>query len=107
MKIGDYIKEKLGLWSVEMPTEMITAELSKIGILSDDEVTEKTNLDLFFYNIIPDIMLRPNSVSEGGYSVSFDKNALQNYYNSLCNKLGKDNILEGQKNTIKDITKQW
>nr|DAD65232.1 MAG TPA: hypothetical protein [Siphoviridae sp. ctD4R19]DAS00857.1 MAG TPA: hypothetical protein [Caudoviricetes sp.] len=106
MNIGDYIKEKLAIWSVDLSMDRINAELTKINLSSSDEVRADTNLDLFFYNVIPDIMMQPSSISEGGYSVSFDKDVIRSYYNFLCGKLGKPNMLE-QNNSIKDITSRW
>ena len=106
MNIGDYIKEKLAIWSVDLSMDRINAELTKINLSSSDEVRADTNLDLFFYNVIPDIMMQPSSISEGGYSVSFDKDVIRSYYNFLCGKLGKPNMLE-QNNNIKDITSRW
>ena len=94
MNIGDYIKEKLAIWSVDLSMDRINAELTKINLSSSDEVRADTNLDLFFYNVIPDIMMQPSSISEGGYSVSFDKDVIRSYYNFLCGKLGKPNMLE-------------
>ena len=106
MNIGDYIKEKLAIWSVDLSMDRINTELTKINLSSSDEVRADTNLDLFFYNVIPDIMMQPSSISEGGYSVSFDKDVIRSYYNFLCGKLGKPNMLE-QNNSIKDITSRW
>ena len=106
MNIGDYIKEKLAIWSVDLSMDRIDAELTKINLSSSDEVRADTNLDLFFYNVIPDIMMQPSSISEGGYSVSFDKDVIRSYYNFVCGKLGKPNMLE-QNNSIKDITSRW
>ena len=109
MNIGDYIKEKLATWSVDLSADRIDAELERVGLSSSDVVGRETNLDLFFYNVIPDIMMQPSSISEGGYSVSFDPKMyhLWNWTNNfLCGKLGKPNILE-QNNSIKDITSRW
>ena len=33
------------------------------------------------------------NVSEGGYSVSWNMDAVKLYYNALCNELGQDNVL--------------
>ena len=106
MIIRDYIKEKLAIWSVDLSADRIDAELERVGLSSSDEIGRETNLDLFFYNVIPDIMMQPSSISEGGYSVSFDKDLIRSYYNFLCGKLGKPNMLE-QNNSIKDITSRW
>ena len=33
------------------------------------------------------------NVSEGGYSVSWNIDAIKLFYNALCNELGKENVL--------------
>ncbi|KAA6350868.1 hypothetical protein EZS27_001715 [termite gut metagenome] len=35
------------------------------------------------------------NVSEGGYSISWNVDAVKMYYNALCNELGKENVLTG------------
>lgn len=107
MTIREYIVGKLSLMAVDYPEDLIAFELSKIGLEAEETISAEINLDLFFYNILPDVLLRPTSISEGGYSVSFDRNALENYYNSLCKKLNKPSALINPSNQIKDITNQW
>lgn len=34
------------------------------------------------------------NISEGGYSISWNMDAVKMFYNSLCNELGKPNVLE-------------
>ena len=80
MTVGEYIKEKVSLWSVELSDELIALELERIGLDSSVDITGETKIDLFFYNVIPDILAMPNNISEGGFSISYDKDALLKYY---------------------------
>jgi hypothetical protein len=105
MTIGEYIKEKTSLWSVELSDEVITLELSRVELDSSVTISAETNLDKFFYNVIPDIILMPKSVSEGGFSISYDKDAITAYYKILASRLGLPNLLA--KDTITDITNRW
>ena len=105
MTIGEYIKEKTSLWSVELSDEVITLELSRVELDSSVTISAETNLDKFFYNVIPDIILLPKSVSEGGFSISYDKDAIAAYYKILASRLGLPNLLA--KDTITDITNRW
>ena len=105
MTIGDYIKEKLSLWSVELSDELISLELSSVELVSSDAVTSEMNFDNFFYNIIPDIILIPSNISEGGFSIGRNKDAIEAFYDLICQRTGKPNMLN--KNTIKDITSKW
>ena len=105
MTVGNYIKAKFNLWSVELSDDFIALELARVNIDSASEMDSATNVDEFFYNVIPDLILMPSNVSEGGFSLSYDKNAMSNYYSMLCKKLGKENMMAT--NTIKDITSKW
>lgn len=105
MTIGEYIKEKTSLWSVQLSDEVITLELSRVELDSSVTISAETNLDKFFYNVIPDIILLPKSISEGGFSISYDKDAITAYYKILASRLGLPNLLA--KDTITDITNRW
>lgn len=105
MKIGDYIKEKLSTWSVSLSDAMIDVELSRLGLSASDTITSEVNTDKFFYNIIPELLLSPKSVSEGGYSISYDKDAMVAFYRMLTKRLGLSDSLST--NTITDITNRW
>jgi len=105
MTIGDYIQEKLSLWSVDLSDELIALELKRVGLNSSDDIAGEINFDNFFYNVIPDFILIPSSISEGGFSVGRNKDAIEAYYASICQRTGKSNLLV--KNTIIDITSKW
>jgi len=105
MTIGEYIKEKFSTWSVEYSDGMIGAELARLELLPSDVITGETNLDQFFYIVIPDIISMPSSISEGGYSITYDKAALLKFYSMLARKLGMPDLLN--ENTITDITAKW
>lgn len=107
MIVRDYIREKLNLWGVELSDSFLAVELAKINVTAEEKISENTPIDLFFYNIIPDILLSPTSINEGGYSVSFDRKAMESYYLFLCKKLNKNNLLINKHNEVKDITSRW
>ena len=100
-----YIDEKLKMWNVEYPMTLLIAEMQRVGLGLSDEFNEENErkTKLFFYNIIPELLLRPVSFSEGGLSFSYDKSAITAFYNLLCKQLGRDNLLE-VKATVRDIT---
>lgn len=105
MTIGDYIKEKFSNWSVSYSDAMIEVELARLGLSASDSITSEINTDKFFYNVIPDLLLIPKSVSEGGYSISYDKEAMTIFYKVLAKRLALPNNLSA--NTITDITNRW
>lgn len=105
MTIGEYIQEKFNLWSVEYSDGMVVAELARVNLNPSETITNEINLDNFFYNVIPDLIPMPTSISEGGFSISYDKATLLKYYSMLARKLGKPDLLS--ENTITDITAKW
>lgn len=44
---------------------------------------------------IPSLLAKPN-ISEGGFSVSYDRNAIVNFYGFLCDDLGLPNKLKSK-----------
>lgn len=105
MTIGEYIQEKFSLWSVELSDALINIEVARVGLSASETMSETTNVDAFFYNVIPDIINMPSSISEGGYSISYDKATLLKYYSMVARKLGKPDLFS--ENTITDITARW
>ena len=103
-----YIDEKFKLWNVEYPTTLLIAEMQRVGLGLSDEFNEENErkTKLFFYNFIPELLLRPVSFSEGGLSLSYDKSAITSFYNLLCKQLGRVNLLE-EKATVRDITNMF
>lgn len=70
--------------------------LLKAGLDGDGNV-EITDCDKAVYNRMS-IVLKgaTQNVSEGGYSISWNIEAVKLYYNALCNELGVENVLVGR-----------
>lgn len=67
--------------------------LVKGGLVADDTVDTR-GCDVSVYNrmsVVLKGMLQ--NVSEGGYSISWNMEAVKMYYSALCNELGKENVL--------------
>ena len=79
-----YIDEKLKLWNVEYPTTLLIAEMQRVGLGISDEFNEENErkTKLFFYNLIPELLLRPVSFSEGGLSFLMTNQLLQPF--TIC-----------------------
>ena len=87
----EYLTKSLnGLNLVEDDIDVI---LAKGGLDADDKADVKA-CDVAVYNrmsVILKGMLQ--NVSEGGYSISWNMEAVKLYYVALCNELGKENVL--------------
>ncbi len=107
MKVRDYLSANLELWSVEVSDSLIDAELINVGLNGDSEyepeLEAKTNT--LFYNLIPKLLLAPKRVSEGQFTIEYDKDAMVDFYSIIADKLGLPNMLV--KNKIRDRSNLW
>ncbi len=65
--------------------------------LGADAIVDVDKCDRAIYNRMS-IVLKgvTQNVSEGGYSISWNMEAVKMYYNALCNELGLENVLFGR-----------
>lgn len=99
MTIKDYITSKFQTFGIEL-SEADLADISMTVSLTD-EFTQENKNDIYLAlvgSVIPQLLLRPKSISESGFSISYDNDALKNYYAWLCNELGIED-------TLNDISK--
>ncbi len=65
--------------------------------LDADAVVDVPNADKAVYNRMSVILKGTmQNVSEGGYSISWNMEAVKLFYASLCNELGLENVLVGR-----------
>lgn len=80
--------------------------LLKAGIDADDTM-DMERCDNAVYNRFSVILgSMVNNVSEGGYSLSWNLEAVKMYYNVLCTELGKPNVLD-TKPRIRNRSNFW
>lgn len=67
--------------------------LVKSGLVADDIVDVRA-CDMAVYNRMSVVLKgMSQNISEGGYSISWNIEAVKMYYSALCNELGKENVL--------------
>ena len=67
--------------------------LVKSGLIADD-VADVRGCDMAVYNRMSVVLKgMSQNISEGGYSISWNIEAVKMYYSALCNELGKENVL--------------
>lgn len=96
MKAVQYIKDKIGAFGIPVSeADLIDVKL-KAGITDEDKVTEDNNVAVAYglSLLIPQLLARPRSISEGGVSVSWDTKGLRDYYSLLCKLYGFDDMLD-------------
>lgn len=67
------------------------------GGISPDASVSMSDCDNAVYSRMSVVLKSAlQNVSEGGYSVSWNMEAVKMFYHSLCNELGKPNVLIGR-----------
>lgn len=97
------LKSLSGLGVTEDDVDII---LVKASLGTDDNVDIQA-CDLAAYNRMSVVFRGAmRNVSEGGYSVSWNLEAIKLYYNALCSELGLENVLLSRPK-IRDKSNVW
>lgn len=113
MTIREYITEKFQSYGV---TEANIVDLVvESGLNADDEYTASnaTSVGKAMCSLIQELALAPfqKSISESGFSMSWDYTKIGNYYLWLCRKYGikpdEDTLAALGVNAIIDRTSKW
>lgn len=107
MTVQEYITSKLSAFGINVSN----ADLAEIGLTVDltaefNTETKTEALTALALNVLPQYLLRAKSVSENGFSISWDNDALLKYYAFLCNQLGIEDTLNDISKII-DRTNEW
>ena len=86
MKVADYIKQKFQTFGIQLSE----ADLLDISLGLDAELTEdnKTRVNVAIVKFIPNLLLRATSISESGFSMSWNIQGIKDYYSLKCKEYG-------------------
>ena len=81
MTIRDFIGQKFSAYGDLSEADMLDFSI-KSGLSPDDEMSSESigKVETGMIEIIPSLLLSPDSVNESGFSVSWDKDGLRRYY---------------------------
>ena len=87
----EYITKSLaGLNVSDYDIEIIMVKSNIAG----DDVANARECDMAIYNRMSVVVKSvTQNVTEGGYSISWNMDAVKMFYNALCNELGVENVL--------------
>lgn len=87
MAIRDYIVQKFSSYGTLTDADVLDFSM-KSGLSPDDEMSKeiRQEVELGMIGLIPSLLLRPTSVTENGFSASWDEDGLRQYYLYLCNQ---------------------
>lgn len=98
MTVKDYISQKFQTFGINLSeADLLEISLSS-GISGEDEMIP-SNIGLVsvaMAKFIPSLLLRATSISENGFSMSWNTQGLKEYYSFLCKKYGLEDTLSDE-----------
>lgn len=95
MTVKDYISQKFQTFGINLSeADLLEISLSS-GISGEDEM-DLSNIGLVsvaMAKFIPSLLLRATSISENGFSMSWNTQGLKEYYSFLCKKYRLEDTL--------------
>lgn len=90
MTLLEYFEKKTSVLGLDLSVQALTDLIEINGGVVTDEMTDKDVADVMYLEVIRSMLLSPSSVSEGQYSISYDKDALVEWYKIESERLGVD-----------------
>ena len=95
MTIREYITSKFQSFGINVSDADLVDMLNDTNFFMEDECTgcavDVSNIAMIIF--IPNILLRPTSISESGFSMTWDREEIKEYYSIMCKRYGMDNEL--------------
>ena len=87
MTVRDYIGQKFSSYGTLSEADVLEFSLNT-NLSPDEEVSKEIlpEVELGMIGLIPSLLLRPTSVTESGFSISWDKDRLRQFYLYLCER---------------------
>lgn len=103
MTVNEYISQRFQTFGINLSEADLIDMCLNAKVDGEDEMDENNNgfISVAMAKFIPSLLLRPTSVNEGGFSVSWDTNGIRDYYSLLCKQYGlTDELSEKPKVTF-------
>ena len=102
MTLGEYATQKFQTFGITLSeADLLDISLNS-GIAIEDEVSSN-NLSAISVGVakfIPSLLLRATSISESGFSMSWNVEGIRQYYAHLCHRYGLKNEIDTDKPKI-------
>ncbi len=103
MTVKEYISSKFQSFGIQL-SEAETLDILLSSDTYPDDVVDKcciNRLSVAFVKFIPSLLLRATSVSESGFSMSWNIDGIKSYYSMLCRQYGMKDELNDNKPKIR------
>lgn len=95
MTVNEYISQKFQTFGIQLSEADLLEMCINANISGEDEMDEdcQTRVSVAIAKFIPSLLLRATSISESGFSMSWNIEGIKQYYSFLCKQYGlKDEL---------------
>ena len=95
MTVNNYISQKFQTFGINLSEADLLDMCMNAKISGEDEMNEDCygHVSVAIAKFIPSLLLRATSISENGFSMSWNTEGLKEYYSFLCKKYGLEDTL--------------
>lgn len=101
MTVREYISSKFQSFGIQVSEADLLDMFLTTNVSPDDEVTSTGGISVAIAKFIPSLLLRATSISESGFSMSWDIDGIKDYYSLLCRQYGLKDELNDNKPKIR------
>lgn len=103
MSIKEYISSKFQSFGIQVSeADLLDMSLNAhVDIEDDVDADVIDNISVAIARFIPSLLLRATSISESGFSMSWNTQGVKDYYSLLCKKYGLKDELNDNKPKIR------
>lgn len=101
MTVREYISDKFQSFGIQVSEADLLDMSLNAKVSPDDEVTSTGAISVAIARFIPSLLLRATSISESGFSMSWNTQGIKDYYSLLCRQYGLKDELNDNKPKIR------
>lgn len=101
MTVREYISDKFQSFGIQVSEADLLDMSLNANVSPDDEVTSTGAISVAIARFIPSLLLRATSISESGFSMSWNTQGIKDYYSLLCRQYGLKDELNDNKPKIR------
>ena len=103
MTVRDYISSKFQSFGIQVSeADLLDMSLNaRVNIEDDVDADIIDNISVAIARFIPSLLIRPSSINESGFSMSWNTQGVKDYYSLLCKKYGLKDELNDNKPKIR------
>lgn len=103
MNVKEYISSKFLSFGIQVSeADLLDMSLNAKVAIDDDVMSDNVDsISVAIARFIPSLLLRPTSINESGFSMSWNTQGVKDYYSLLCKKYGLRDELNDNKPKIR------